>query len=165
LPFRSDCRLADRKCRRHKLWIAQYNGRSALWWKSVSGWQRAIHHSHSRPILVSSPCCCDTTALLPFRLSLRISVVLSHHLSLVDRRTDGRLSRVRNAPFLFFTSVVPGEEIQEKYSCFPSFLPWSCWNKTAATERIDASCCKFVLFFTAGHPAATFASPRFVVAA
>lgn len=33
-------------------------------------------------------------------------------------------------------------------------------NKTAATERIDASRCKFVLFFTPGHPAAAFASPR-----
>lgn len=42
----------------------------------------------------------------------RISVVLSHHLSLEDRRTDERLSRARNAPFLFFTSGVPGEREQ-----------------------------------------------------
>lgn len=42
----------------------------------------------------------------------RISVVLSHHLSLEDRRTDERLSRARNAPFLFFTSGVPREREQ-----------------------------------------------------
>lgn len=111
------------------------------------------------------------TATLPlFRFSLRISVVLSHHLSLADRRTDGRLSRVRNAPFLFFTSGVPGDEIQV-FVCFPSSppLPLSpprpCQNKTAATKRIDASRCKFVLFFTTGHPATAFASPYLVVPA
>jgi len=97
-----------------------HNGRPALWWKSVSGWRRAIHHSHSRPILASSPCCYTTTLSL-FRFSLRISVVLSHHLSLTDRWTDGRLSRVRNAPFLFFTSVVLGGEIQVSF-LFPAFL-------------------------------------------
>lgn len=53
----------------------------------------------------------------------------------------------------------PGGEIQVS-ARFPSFLPRSCRNKTAATKRIDASRCKFVLFFTAGHPAAAFASPR-----
>lgn len=143
----------------------RYNGRPALWWKSVSGWRRAIHHSHSRPILASSPCCCYTATLPLFRFSLRISVVLSHHLSLADRRTDGRLSRVRNAPFLFFTSRVLGDEIQV-FVCFPSFLlPRPCENKTAATKRIDASRCKFVLFFTTGHPATAFASPCLVVPA
>lgn len=36
-------------------------------------------------------------------VSLVSLVVLSHHLSPADRRTDGRLSRACNAPFLFFT--------------------------------------------------------------
>lgn len=156
-------------------------GRPALCWKSVSAWRRVIHHSHSRPIrvlvLTSSPCCYMTAfslfLLLLLFLSLshththnillsppHISVVLSHHLSLADRRADGRLSRARNAPFLFFTSPCSGKEWgcgrippppQVSVLFFPS---WSRWNKTAATVKIDASRCKFVLFFMVGHPAA-----------
>lgn len=88
---------------------------------------------------------CPLTMLL---FPSRISVVLSHHLSLEDRRTDERLSRARNAPFLFFTSGVPGERDQSIRVL--SFPRRPCRNKTAATKRIDASRCKFVLFFTAG---------------
>lgn len=133
---------------------------------SVDGGVQSITLIHG-PSSLLPPCCCCTTALPLFRFSLRISVVLSHHLSLADRRTDGRLSRVRNAPFLFFTSGVPGGELQVSV-CFPSFPSPSpaarpSRNKTAATERIDASRCKFVLFFTPGHPAAAFALPRLVV--
>lgn len=84
---------------------------------SVDGGMQSITLIHG-PSSRLPPCCCYTTALPPFRFSLRISVVLSHHLSLADRRTDGRLSRVRNAPFLFFTSRVPGGEIQVSV-CFP----------------------------------------------
>lgn len=77
-------------------------------------------------------------------------VVLSHHLSPADRRTDGRLSRARSAPFLFFTS----ERREGHRSIRACLSPRPSRNKTAATTRIDASRCKFVLFFMAGHPAA-----------
>lgn len=85
---------------------------------SVDGGVQSITLIHG-PSSLLPPCCCCTTALPLFRFSLRISVVLSHHLSLADRRTDGRLSRVRSAPFLFFTSGVPGGEIRVSV-CFPS---------------------------------------------
>lgn len=90
---------------------------------------------HDRPL---------TTLLFPSR----ISVVLSHHLSLEDGRTDERLSRCSQRAFPIFHLRSVGRR-GPKYPC--AFLfPRSCRNKTAATKRIDASCCKFVLFFTAG---------------
>lgn len=140
-------------------------GRPALWWKSVSGWRCAIHHSHSRPILASSPCCCYTTALPPFRFSLRISVVLSHHLSLADRRTDGRLSRVRNAPFLFFTSEVStGEGIQVRDPCV--FLPSSLRGlaRIKLPPELMLPAVNSSYFSRGGHLAAAFALPLVLAA-
>lgn len=105
----------------------------------------------------SSPVCL-LAAIRPPSLTIAafppgISVVLSHHLSVADRRTDERLSRARSAPFLFFTSGVPGGRSPLSPSPPPSIRAFlssrPCRNKTAATARIDASRCKFVLFFMA----------------
>lgn len=128
--FKPDRRSADRKCRRHKLWVPV----SAVQWATCPlveecQWMAARNPSlsftaHPRALLPS--CCSYTTALSPYRFSSRTSVVLSHHLSLADKRTDGRLSRARNAPFLFFTSVVPCREEGIQVSAhlpFPAALP------------------------------------------
>lgn len=152
IRVRSYHRSVDRKCRRHKLWVPV----SAVQWATCPlveecQWMAACNPSLS---FTAHPrffplCCCYTTALSPSCFSpSRISVVLSHHLSLEDRRTDERLSRARNAPFLFFTSEVPRRKRPRYPRAFLS--PALPGNKTAATKRIDASRCKFVLFFTAG---------------
>jgi len=49
-------------------------------------------------------CCLYAATSSLLFLPSHLPCTLSHHLSLADRRTDGRLSRARNAPFLFFTS-------------------------------------------------------------
>lgn len=141
----------------------RYNERPALWWKSVSGWWRAIHHSHSRPILASSSP--YVTAIRPPSLTMplfpsRISVVLSHHLSLEDRRTDERLSRARNAPFLFFTSGVPGRKRDQSIRelSFPS--RGLAGIKLLPRRELMLPAVNSFYFSRWGHSAAQLASSR-----
>lgn len=106
----------------------------------------------------------------PFRHSaFPFASPLYCHITYLGRQADRRTLKPcsQRAFPIFHLPEVPGGENQVRDPCaflpsfLPSFLPAQpCRNKTAATERIDASRCKFVLFFTAGHLAAAFASPR-----
>lgn len=97
---------------------------------------------YDRPPLFPSHLRCTVTSLIPGRQA--------------DRRT---LKPCSQRAFPIFHLRSTGRWDPSIHAL--SFLfPRPCRNKTAATKRIDASRCKFVLFFTAGHPAAAFASPR-----
>lgn len=169
LPFRSDRRSADRKCRRHKLWVPV----SVQWatcplveecqWMAVCNPSLSFTaHSRFFPVLLlyDHP---PAIPLFPSHLRCTVtSLILGRQ---ADRRTL-KLCSQRAFPIFHLRSTYGRRDPSERSVCFPSFLPARpCRNKTAATKRIDASCCKFVLFFTAGHLAAAFASPRLVLAA
>jgi len=84
----------------------------------------------------------------PFTLASPLYVVTS---LIPGRQADRRTLKPcaqRAFPIFHLLSARQEEEALPRYPCFPS----PCRNKTAATKRIDASRCKFVLFFTPGHP-------------
>lgn len=160
--FRSHRRSVDRKCRRPKLLRVPVSAgtMSDLPFDrrvSVDGGVQSITLIHGPSSLLPPMLLLYGRPLMP-PFPSRITVVLSHHLSLEDRRTDERLSRARNAPFLFFTCTECREK-GTKVTVLLSFPRGLARNKTAATKRIDACRCKFVpIFHGAGHSAAALAS-------
>jgi len=153
--FKPDRRSADRKCRRHKLWVPV----SAVQWATCPlvekcQWMAACNPSlsftaHSRA---------SSLVLLLYDRSFTVPLFLSHLRCTVTslipgRQTDRRtLKPCSQRAFPIFHLRSTGKKGSKYPRAFLS--PRPCRDKTAATERIDASCCKFVLFFTAGHPVA-----------
>lgn len=68
---------------------------------------------------------------------------------ILGRQADRRTLKpcLQRAFPIFHLQSVPGERIPSYILYTAFFFPRSCRNKIAATVRIDASRCKFVLFF------------------